>query len=117
MQTSLLTSTDSTGHIHLIIGTNSLAASRCAKSLEVGAKPIVIFHQEVSETEIYSSLQQLIQDEKVQWVRKPFHDEDISTLGRFEVDCYVDAVFVTLSPRDPQSASHPPIHSLPAFSH
>jgi uroporphyrin-III C-methyltransferase len=107
MRTSFLTSTDSTGHVHLIIGTNSLVASRCAKSLEVGAKPILIA-PEVVESELHPALWQLIEEEKVQWLKKTFEDADISTLGRSEIDRYVDAVFVTLTPRDPESAFHHP---------
>ena len=42
MGISLLTAIDSTSHVHLIVGSNPLAAARCTKSLEVGAIPIVI---------------------------------------------------------------------------
>ncbi|OBT67772.1 hypothetical protein VE03_03491 [Pseudogymnoascus sp. 23342-1-I1] len=103
MRTSLLTSIDATSHVHLIIGTNALAASRCAKSLEVGATPIVIFHPDDWGHEVHAALQQCIDDKEVKWLAKPYHDDDISTLGRPELNNYVDAVFVTLSPRDPLS--------------
>lgn len=111
MRTSLLTSIDATSHVHLIIGTNALAASRCAKSLEVGATPIVIFHPDDWQHEVHPALQQRIDDKEVKWLPKPYHDDDISSLGRPELDNYVDAVFVTLSPRDPLSAS--PLPPLP----
>ncbi|ELR07135.1 hypothetical protein GMDG_02404 [Pseudogymnoascus destructans 20631-21] len=116
MRTSLLTSIDATSHIHLIVGTNALAAARCAKSLEVGATPIVIFHPDEWEHEVHPALQQHIDDKEVKWLSKPYHDDDISTLGRPELDGYVDAVFVTLSPRDPLSlhiSTHCKRHRVP----
>ncbi|OBT99203.1 hypothetical protein VE01_02682 [Pseudogymnoascus verrucosus] len=116
MRTSLLTSIDATSHIHLIIGTNALAASRCAKSLEVGATPIVIFHPDECEHEVHPAMQQRIDDKEVKWLAKPYHDDDISTLGRPELDGYVDAVFVTLSPQDPLSlhiSTHCKRHRVP----
>ncbi|KFX90438.1 hypothetical protein V490_06461, partial [Pseudogymnoascus sp. VKM F-3557] len=116
MRTSLLTSIDATSHVHLIIGTNAIAAARCAKSIEVGATPIVIFHPEDWEHEVHPALQQRIDDKEVKWLPKPYHDDDISTLGRPELDNYVDAVFVTLSPRDPLSlhiSTHCKRHRVP----
>lgn len=121
MRTSLLTAIDATSHIHLIIGTNAVAAARCAKSLEVGATPIVIFNPEAWEHEVHPALQQRIDDKEVKWLSKAYHDDDISTLGRPELNGYVDAVFVTLSPRDPLSESlshpsrtpHPPNTNIP----
>ncbi|KAL5353646.1 uroporphyrin-III C-methyltransferase [Pseudogymnoascus australis] len=116
MRTSLLTAIDATSHVHLIIGTNALAASRCAKSLEVGATPIVIFHLDDWEHEVHPALQQRIDDKEVKWLPKPYHDDDISTLGRPELNNYVDAVFVTLTPRDPLSlhiSTHCKRHRVP----
>ncbi|OBT39715.1 hypothetical protein VE00_09903 [Pseudogymnoascus sp. WSF 3629] len=116
MRTSLLTAIDATSHIHLIIGTNAVAAARCAKSLEVGATPIVIFHPDEWEHEVHPALQQRIDDKEVKWLAKPYHDDDISTLGRPELDGYVDAVFVTLSLRDPLSlhiSTHCKRHRVP----
>jgi uroporphyrin-III C-methyltransferase len=82
MGISLLTAVDSTSHVHLIIGSNPLAASRCAKSLEVGAKPIVI----AAETaDIHYGLQKRIDDGSVKWLKKRFEDQDISNLGREEI--------------------------------
>lgn len=100
MSISLLTSIDSTSHIHLIVGSNPLAAARCAKSLEVGAKPVVIAP---ATADVHYGLQKRIDDGEVKWLKKSFEDADISSLGREEIGSFVDAVFVTLGPRDPLS--------------
>lgn len=102
MRVSLLTSVDATSHIHLVIGSNPLAAARCSKSLEVGAQPIVIAPE---TAEIHYGLQKRIDDGEVKWLKKSFEEADLSTLGREEVGGYVDAVFVTSSSKFPQSAS------------
>ncbi len=100
MGISLLTAIDSTSHVHLIVGSNPLAAARCVKSLEVGAKPIVIAPE---TAEIHYGLQKRIDDGSVTWLKKRFEDQDLSSLGREEIGCFVDAVFVTTGPRDPLS--------------
>jgi len=101
---SLLTALDCTSHIHLIIGSNPLAAARCAKSLEVGAKPLLI----ATETaELHYALQKRTDNGEVEWLKKSFEDQDILRLGREEINGVVDAVFVTSGPRDPLSASVP----------
>lgn len=98
--TSLLTAIDSTSHIHLIIGSNPLAAARCTKSLEVGAKPLLI----ASETaELHYTLQTRIENGEVKWLKKSFEDSDVLTMGREDINGVVDAVFVTLGSRDPLS--------------
>ncbi|KAG9242912.1 tetrapyrrole methylase [Calycina marina] len=99
--TSLLIAVDSTSHIHLIVGSNPLAAARCAKSLEAGAKPILIAPE---TAELHYTLQKRIEDGQVEWQKKPFVDEDVLQLGREEVGGIVDAVFVTAGVRDPLSA-------------
>jgi len=101
---SLLTSIDSTAHIHLIIGSNPLAAARCAKSLEVGAKPILIAPE---AAELHYALQKRIDNGDVKWLKKSFEDEDLFRLGREEINGVVDAVFVTSGPRDPLSMEIP----------
>lgn len=89
----MLTGWNVENQIQLIIGANSLAAARCAKSLEVGARPIVI----APETDdLHFTLADHIANGKAQWVRREFQDEDLTTLGREEVDRVVDTVFVTL---------------------
>jgi uroporphyrin-III C-methyltransferase len=97
---SLLTAIDSTSHIHLIIGSNPLAAARCAKSLEVGAKPRLIAPE---TAELHYALQKRIDNGEVEWLKKSFEDEDVLRLGREEIGGVVDAVFVTTGPRDPLS--------------
>ena len=98
--TSLLIAVDSTSHIHLIVGSNPLAAARCAKSLEVGAKPRLIAP---ATAELHYALQNRIDGGEVEWLKKSFEDEDVLRLGREEVNGVVDAVFVTSGPRDPLS--------------
>jgi uroporphyrin-III C-methyltransferase len=97
---SLLTAVDSTSHIHLIVGSNPLAAARCAKSLEVGARPLLIAPE---TAELHYALQKRIDGGEVEWLKKAFEDEDILRLGRAEVNGVVDAVFATSGPRDPLS--------------
>jgi uroporphyrin-III C-methyltransferase len=101
---SLLTAIDSTSHIHLIVGSNPLAAARCAKSLEVGAKPLLIAPE---SAELHYALQKRIDSGEVEWLKKTFEDEDVLRLGREEINGVVDAVFVTTSPRDPLSKNLP----------
>ncbi|EED13864.1 siroheme synthase, putative [Talaromyces stipitatus ATCC 10500] len=89
----MLIAINATSQIHLIIGTNSLAAARCTKSLQSGARPILI----APETEdVHFSLKDCIEQGQLQWIKREFQDEDLKTLGREEVDRVVDVVFVTL---------------------
>jgi len=95
---SLLTAVDSTDHVHLIIGSNPLAGARCARSVEVGAKPKLVAPE---NSQPHYGITRRIEHGDVEWVKTNFRDEYLSTLGREEVGGYVDAVFVTLSGRDP----------------
>ena len=97
---SLLTSVNSTGHVHLIVGSNPLAAARCAKSLEVGAKPLLIAPE---TADLHYALQKRIDNGEVKWLKKSFEDDDLLRLGREEITGAVDAVFVTSGPKDPLS--------------
>ena len=90
----LLTATDAKSHVHLIIGSNPLAAARCAKSLEVGAIPILIAPS--PDGSLPSNLSKHVDSGAVRWIRRDFRVGDLSTLGRDEVYNFVDAVFVTL---------------------
>ncbi|MCJ1393575.1 hypothetical protein MMC18_006450 [Xylographa bjoerkii] len=100
MPTPLLTAHDAAGHVHLIVGSNPLAAARCTKSIESGATPIVLAP---AEAQIHYSLLKKIEDGHVQWMKRAFLDEDLQTLGREEVGRVVDAVFVTLGGKPPLS--------------
>lgn len=100
MHSPLLVSLNEVGHIHLIIGANSLAASRCKRSLSVGATPVVIAPRNCDEKSILS---QQADEGKIRWISRPFQDEDLTQFGREEVLGIVDAVFVTLPPTDPSS--------------
>ncbi|TKA23939.1 hypothetical protein B0A50_06445 [Salinomyces thailandicus] len=92
MAPALLTAVDSTSHIHLILGTNSLAGARCAKSLEVGAIPIVIAPE---SAHVHYGLAKRMEEHSIQWLKREYQDGDLVSLGREEVDNVVDAVYVT----------------------
>ncbi|KAI5467795.1 tetrapyrrole methylase [Mariannaea sp. PMI_226] len=97
---SLLAALNCKDNIHLVIGTNPLAATRCGQSLNAGARPILIAPE---TSELHYSLQKRIDDGEVKWHKKTFEDEDLLRLGREEVEGVVDAVFVTSGIRDPLS--------------
>ncbi|KAK3372371.1 tetrapyrrole methylase [Podospora didyma] len=96
--TSLLTALDCRCHIHLILGSNPLAASRAANSLAAGAKPILI--SPVPEAELHYGVAAHISSGTVTHLARAFTEDDLFTLGRPEVDGVVDAVFVTSNARD-----------------
>ena len=98
--TSLLAGLHCRGNIHLVIGTNPLAATRCTQSLHAGAHPVLIAP---ASSELHYSLQSKVDEGLVKWERKEFEDGDLLRLGREEVEYVVDAVFVTAGPRDPLS--------------
>ncbi|PGH10559.1 hypothetical protein AJ79_05381 [Helicocarpus griseus UAMH5409] len=97
----LLAALDVKAQVHLIVGANPLAAARCAKCLDVGAKPIIVAPEGV---EIHHTLAQKIDDGRVRRIAREFQEDDLKTLGRDEVDNVVDAVFVTLGGNNPLSS-------------
>jgi uroporphyrin-III C-methyltransferase len=97
---ALLTALDCVSHIHLIIGSGPLAASRATKSIEAGASPIALSS---ASSDVHYTLQKRIEEGTVKWVQKDFEDSDLQTLGREEIDNVVDAVFVTNGPKSPLS--------------
>ncbi|EEY16230.1 uroporphyrinogen-III C-methyltransferase [Verticillium alfalfae VaMs.102] len=102
---SLLAALNCTGNVHLIIGTNPLAASRCGQSVAAGAKALLI----APDTEdLHYGLAKRIDAGEVTWHKKAFEDNDLFSLGRDDVDHVVDAVFITSGPRDPQGESSRP---------
>ncbi|KAJ4857277.1 tetrapyrrole (Corrin/Porphyrin) methylases domain-containing protein [Trichoderma breve] len=100
---TLLAGLNCTGNVHLVIGTNPLAAARCAQSLGAGAHPIVVAPE---TAELHYGLQQKIDDGSVKWVREEFEDDHLFRLGREEVGRVVDAVFVTAGASRDELASH-----------
>jgi len=100
MAPALLIAQDCAGLVHLIVGSNPLASARCAKSIEVGAKPKLIAP---SDADVHYVLAKRIEAGEVVWIQKIFEDDDLTTLGRKEVDSVVDAVFVTSGGKSPQS--------------
>ncbi|KAL3471320.1 tetrapyrrole methylase [Aspergillus californicus] len=99
-QLPLLTAVNADSQVHLIVGANSLAAARCAKSLAAGAKPVVIAPECES---LHYTLAANIEKNHVEWIRREFQDDDLTTLGKEEVDHVVDMVFVTLGGNHPLS--------------
>lgn len=103
MAPTLLTSTDCTGQVHLIIGSGPLASARCTRSLEVGARPILLAP---SSAEFHYGVQKRIDAKGVEWVAREYatiSTDEISTLGRAEWNGFADAVFVTISPYLPDT--------------
>ena len=92
MTPALLTAQDCVGNIHLIVGSNPLASARCAKSIEVGAKPKIVAP---AGPEVHYVLAKRIEAGEVEWIQESFKDVHLTTLGRDEVANVVDAVFVT----------------------
>ena len=102
---ALLTAQNCESHIHLVLGTNALAASRIAQSLAAGARPVVVVP--------LGQEQQLLLDDggvgkawdaafsarveagEATVHRENFGEKVLMTLGRDEVGGVVDAVFVT----------------------
>lgn len=93
MPTPILTAHEAAGHVHLIVGSNSLASARCNRSVDAGARAIVVA---AADAEIHYALQKKIEDGQVEWIRGRFDDQILRNRGRDEVDNIVDAVFVTL---------------------
>ena len=79
MPPALLTAMDSTTHIHLIVGSNPLAGSRCAKSLEVGAKPILVAPETPN---VHYGLLKRIEEHGIQWLKRGFQDDDLNNSGQ-----------------------------------
>ena len=97
MVAPLLTSHDATDHVHLIVGSGSLANARCSRSLEVGAKPILVGN---GDGQLHHTLRQKLEDGRMQWLKRNFQEDDLKTLGRAEIDGFVDAVFLTTKAKD-----------------
>ncbi|KAL2198420.1 tetrapyrrole methylase [Corynascus similis CBS 632.67] len=107
-QTSLLTAQHCTGHVHLILGANPLAAARASSSLAAGAKPILISplpssspspdHKQQEQEhlpQLHYSLTTLIDAGTLTHLPRAFTPSDLFTLGREDVNRVVDAVFIT----------------------
>jgi uroporphyrin-III C-methyltransferase len=107
---SLLAALNCKSAVHLIVGSNPLAAARCTLSLAAGATPIVVAPRPVAGEEVHYGLQKHL-DAGVKWLDRKFEDDDLVTLGRQDIDGVVDAVFVTSGSRNVQSefALSPPL--------
>ena len=109
----LLTAVNARSQVHLIVGCNPLASARCTRALEVGANPVVVSPAAES---MPPAVVQKVEEGKVQWIQREFRDEDLQTLGREEIDNFVDAVFVTLGHQDPLSTLLNMFFPPPLFS-
>ena len=92
MSALLLTAQNCTSHVHMIVGSNPLASARCAKSIEVGAKPKIVAP---AEADVHYVLARRIDEGDAEWIQKSFDEQLLGSLGREEVGNFVDAVFVT----------------------
>lgn len=114
--TSLLTATDCRSHVHLIIGSNSLAGKRCEQSLATGAKPILVALDPDSASTspsptslappIHYGLTKLIESNRITWLRQSFTEDLLFSLGRDEIGNVVDAVFITTTNAAALSGAH-----------
>ncbi|TQS33848.1 hypothetical protein Golomagni_05793 [Golovinomyces magnicellulatus] len=88
----MLTGINCTGHIHLVVGTDSVATVRCESSIAAGAIPVLVAD---GTSPLHPGLQRQIKAGFIEWERKPLDIDDLQTLGREEVAHVVDAVFIT----------------------
>ncbi|SPO00252.1 related to siroheme synthase (Uroporphyrin-III C-methyltransferase) [Cephalotrichum gorgonifer] len=95
---ALLAALNCASATHLVIGSNPLAATRCTQSLGAGAHPVVVAPP---AADVHYALQKHVDAGAVKRIEREFRDDDLFTLGREEVGGVVDAVFVTVGPRDP----------------
>ncbi|KAL4906870.1 hypothetical protein BDW74DRAFT_149834 [Aspergillus multicolor] len=100
-QIPLLASINAESQVHLIVGANPLAAARCTKSVQAGAKPVLVSPESES---LQYTLAAHVENGTADWLRRVFKDDDLTTLGREEVDYVVDMVFVTLGGNHPLSS-------------
>jgi uroporphyrin-III C-methyltransferase len=107
---ALLTAVDCCHHVHLIVGSNPLAAARCSRSVQVGAKPKLVAPADAA---LPQGLERRIDADEVQWIKADFRDDFLTSLGREEVGHVVDAVFVTLPPSKDQLRKRPAHSQLP----
>lgn len=92
---NLLSSLSCHGETHLVVGGNSnIAALRVNSILACGAHPVLVQDTDLENFPV--SLQDLINQAKVKWIKQDYQEEHLSTLGREEVGHVVDKVFVTL---------------------
>ncbi|EAQ89554.1 hypothetical protein CHGG_06173 [Chaetomium globosum CBS 148.51] len=133
----LLTAQHCVGHVHLIIGSNPLAAARASSSIAAGAKPILISPlpssiptspeeneeqpqqlQQPQPQHLHYSLTTLITSGALTHIPRAFQPADLFTHGRPEVDHIVDAVFITTPPSPtttPSATSTTPASQIAAL--
>lgn len=90
---ALLAAVEAEHHVHIIVGSNPLAGARCTRSLEVGATVKLVAPP---DADMHYGIAKRIEEGQVEWIKKDFSDDLLTTLGRDEVSNVVDMVFVTL---------------------
>ncbi|KAK9459278.1 tetrapyrrole methylase [Lipomyces oligophaga] len=94
---SLLISRNCADEIHLIVGGSAVSLSRAAKLLDCGASKVITICPEPSVSESWNSNASTLEKDsngRFLWIKREFRPQDLTTLGRSEVDHVVDAVFV-----------------------
>ncbi|KAK9375060.1 tetrapyrrole methylase [Lipomyces chichibuensis] len=97
----LLISQNCISQTHLVIGSTALSLTRVSKSLECGANVILIAPKASETTQTVKVWETEIQAKEASypnftWIQREFNDDDLTILGRDEVDNVVDTVFVAL---------------------
>ncbi|KAK9485112.1 tetrapyrrole methylase [Lipomyces starkeyi] len=97
----LLISQNCISQIHLVIGSTALSLTRVSKSLECGATVILIAPKASETTQTLAVWETEVQAKEAsypnfRWIQREFKDDDLTILGRDEVDNFVDIVFVAL---------------------
>ncbi|KAK9331766.1 tetrapyrrole methylase [Lipomyces starkeyi] len=97
----LLISQNCISQIHLVIGSTALSLTRVSKSLECGATVILIAPKASETTQTLAVWETEIQAKEAsypnfRWIQREFKDDDLTILGRDDVDNVVDIVFVAV---------------------
>ncbi|KAJ8101103.1 tetrapyrrole methylase [Lipomyces tetrasporus] len=95
----LLVSQNCNSQVHLVVGSTALSLTRVSKSLECGADVILIAPKTSETTQTLAVWETEVQDREAscpnfRWIQRAFKDDDLTVLGRDEVDNVVDTVFV-----------------------
>ncbi|KAK9458335.1 tetrapyrrole methylase [Dipodascopsis uninucleata] len=89
--------------VHLVVGSSALSLQRIARSLEYGARVILVAPNDDSSSENWQTdvRETTAQSNRLTWIERDFSMKDLTTLGRQEVCNVVDMVFVALPRTSP----------------
>lgn len=80
---------------HLVVGGRAaVSLLRINAILAAGAIPILVHRGDFAQFSV--ALQEHIENKRVLWINEDYHQKQLTTLGRPEVDTVVDRVFVSL---------------------